>query len=167
MHPVLRGDGPAEPAAGPLFRLLLLGYFEGLDSERGDRVAGRRFAQRCAASSVWTLAEAPPEHSTISRTRRLIDLETHQAIFTWVLQGLATRAWSGAQTIGIDGTTLEANAALRSIVRRDTGESYAELLDPAGGGVGDRDADARRSGAARSEAAEEGPQRGVGASARS
>ncbi len=64
----------------------------------------------------------------MSRTRRLIDLETHQAVFTWVLQRLADAKLVRGTTIGIDATTLEANAALRSIVRRDTGESYEAFL---------------------------------------
>jgi hypothetical protein len=72
--------------------------------------------------------EAPPDHSTVSRTRRLIDLETHQAVFTWVLHRLADAGLVKGKTIGIDATTLEANAALRSIVRRDTGETYDEFL---------------------------------------
>lgn len=94
---------------GTYFRLLLIGYFEGIDSERG-------------------IAWRPPEHSTISRTRRLIDLETHRAVFTWILQVLATADLVKGKTIGIDATTLEANAALRSIVRRDSGETYQEFL---------------------------------------
>ena len=72
--------------------------------------------------------EAPPDHSTLSRTRRLIDLETHQAVFTWVLQRLADATLVVGRTVGIDATTLEANAAMRSIVRRDTGESYDAFL---------------------------------------
>jgi hypothetical protein len=67
-------------------------------------------------------------HSTISRTRRLIDLETHRAVFTWVLQCLSMAGLVKGKTVGIDATTLEANAALRSIVRRDTGEGYEEFL---------------------------------------
>ena len=74
------------------------------------------------------LQEPTPDHSTISRTRRLIDLETHRAVFTWVLQRLADAGLVKGTTIGIDATTLEANAALRSIVRRDTGETYQEFL---------------------------------------
>ena len=74
------------------------------------------------------LHEAPPDHSTVSRTRRLIDLETHQAVFTWVLQRLADASLVKGKTIGIDATTLEANASLRSIVRRDTGETYPDFL---------------------------------------
>ena len=112
---------------GIYFRLLLIGYFEGLDSERG-------IAWRAADSFALRdflgvgLESAPPDHSTISRTRRLIDVETHRAVFTWVLQCLSTAGLVKGKTIGIDATTLEANAALRSIVRRDTGESYQDFL---------------------------------------
>jgi transposase len=112
---------------GRYFRLLLVGYFEGLDAERAiawraaDSFALRRFLH-------LELPEAPPDHSTISRTRRLIDLETHRAVFTWILQRLADAGLVKGQTIGVDATTLEANAALRSIVRRETGETYQEFL---------------------------------------
>jgi transposase len=112
---------------GTYFRLLLIGYFEGIDSERGiawrtaDSLALRGFLG-------LGLEETPPEHSTISRTRRLIDLETHRAVFTWILQVLATADLIKGKTIGVDATTLEANAALRSIVRRDSGETYHDFL---------------------------------------
>ena len=112
---------------GIYFRLLLVGYFEGLDSERG--IAWRTADSLALRSFLGLrLTEAAPDHSTISRTRRLIDLETHQAVFTWVLQRVAESGLLKGKTIGIDATTLEANAALRSIVRRDTGESYQEFL---------------------------------------
>ncbi|MCA1560762.1 MAG: transposase [Acidobacteria bacterium] len=114
-------------APGRYFRMLLLGYFEGLDSERA--IAWRAADSLSVRSFLGLeLHEAPPDHSTVSRTRRLIDLETHQAVFTWVLQQLADAQLVNGKTIGIDATTLEANAALRSIVRRDTGESYEEFL---------------------------------------
>ena len=109
------------------FRLLLIGYFEGIDSERGmawranDSLALRRFLR-------VGLEESAPDHSTISRTRRLIDLETHREVFAWVLRVLAEKGLLKGETLGIDATTLEANAALRSIVRRDTGEGYQEFL---------------------------------------
>ncbi|MBA3403962.1 MAG: transposase [Gemmatimonadaceae bacterium] len=114
-------------APGRYFRLLLIGYFEGLDSERAiawraaDSFALRRFLG-------LELPEAPPDHSTISRTRRLIDLDRHAAVFTWILQRLADAGLVKGHTIGIDATTLEANAALRSIVRRDSGETYQGFL---------------------------------------
>jgi len=74
------------------------------------------------------LDEYTPDHSTISRTRRLIDVDTHREVFGWVLGVLADRGLLQGQRIAIDATTLEANAAMRSIVRRDTGESYEEFL---------------------------------------
>ena len=112
---------------GRYFRMLLLGYFEGLDSERA--IAWRTADSLSIRGFLGLeLHEAPPDHSTVSRTRRLIDLETHQAVFTWVLHRLADAGLVKGKTIGIDATTLEANAALRSIVRRDTGETYDEFL---------------------------------------
>lgn len=112
---------------GRYFRLLLMGYFEGIDSERGmawraaDSLGLRKFLS-------LALEEMVPDHSTISRTRRLIDVETHQAVFRWVLELLAKKGLLKGKTVGIDGTTLEANAAMRAIVRRDTGEEYEEFL---------------------------------------
>jgi transposase len=125
---VLRRDhGRPGLAPGIYFLLLLVGYFEGLDSEWA-------IAWRAADSLTLRdflglmLPEAPPDHSTISRTRRLIDLETHRAVFTWVLTLLGEAGLVKGKTIAIDATTLEANAALRHIVRRDTGESYQDFL---------------------------------------
>ncbi len=112
---------------GIYFRSLLIGYFEGVDSERGiawrlaDSLGLRRFLG-------IGLDEMTPDHSTISRTRRLIDLDTHREVFQWVLGVLADRGLVKGQRIGVDATTLEANAAMRSIVRRDTGASYEEFL---------------------------------------
>src|SRR5438309_2723198 len=112
---------------GRYFRLLLLGYFEGLDSERG--IAWRAADSLAVRGFVGLgLAAAAPDHSTISRTRRLIDVETHRAVFTWVQERLVTAGLLKGRTVAIDATTLEANAAMRSIVRRDTGESYQEFL---------------------------------------
>ena len=74
------------------------------------------------------MGEGTPDHSTISRTRRLIDIDTHREVFRWVLGLLAERGLLKGQRLGIDATTLEANAAMRSIVRRDTGDSYEEFL---------------------------------------
>ena len=126
-QPFYAGDGRPGLPPGRYFRLLLIGYFEGLDAERAIAWrAADSFALREFLGLV--LPEAPPDHSTISRTRRLIELETHQAVFTWLLQRLADAGLVTGKTVGIDATTLEANAALRSIVRRDTGESYQDFL---------------------------------------
>jgi transposase len=112
---------------GVYFRCLLVGYFEGIDSERG-------IAWRCADSKSlglflgYAIDQQTPDHSTISRTRRLIDLETHQEVFAYVLKILANHDLIEGKTMGVDSTTLEANAALRSIVRRDNGQGYQEFL---------------------------------------
>ena len=112
---------------GEYFRVMMIGFFEGLDSERGiawrlaDSLTLRQFL------SIG-LDESTPDHVTISRTRRLIDAETHQRIFSWVLEQLAVSGLIKGKTIGVDSTTLEANAAMKSIVRRDTGESYMAYL---------------------------------------
>ena len=114
-------------APGQYFRLLLVGYFEGIDSERGiawraaDSLAVRRFVR-------LALNEAAPDHSAISRTPRRIDVETHRVVFTWVQQRLVEAGLLKGKTVAIDATTLEANAAMRSIVRRDTEETYQEFL---------------------------------------
>lgn len=114
-------------APGVYFRCLLVGYFEGIDSERG-------IAWRCEDSLSLreflglAIDQDPPDHSTISRTRRLLDVETHEAVFGWVLKVLAGHDLVKGKTLGVDATTLEANAALRSIVRKDTKEGYAEFL---------------------------------------
>jgi len=112
---------------GIYFRLLMVGYFEGIDSERG--IAWRASDSLSIRSFVRiALHETVPDHSTLSRTRRLMDVETHQAVFQWVLGVLAEEKLLKGYTIGVDATTLEANAALRSIVRRDTGEQYNDFL---------------------------------------
>jgi transposase len=121
-----RGGRPGL-APGIYFRCLLVGYFEGIDSERG-------IDWRCSDSlSLKAFLGVPcdqpaPDHSTISRTRRLIDLETHAQVFQFILKVLANHGLIEGKTLGIDGTTLEANAAMRSIVRRDSGEGYQEFL---------------------------------------
>jgi transposase len=120
-------NGRPSLTPGIYFRLLLVGYFEGIDSERG--IAWR------AADSIGLrkflgvgLDEQTADHSTISRTRRLIDVETHRKVFFWILERLRDQGLVKGKTVGIDATTLEANAAMRSIVRRDNGESYEEFL---------------------------------------
>ena len=120
-------EGRPSIPPGVYFRCLLLGYFEGIDSERG-------IDWRCNDSNSLKLFlgvpynKPAPDHSTLSRTRRLIDLETHGEVFTHVLKILANHGLIDGKTVGVDSTTLEANAAMRSIVRRDTGEGYQEFL---------------------------------------
>lgn len=112
---------------GQYFRIMMIGFFEGLDSERGS---AWRLADSLTLRQFLSIGldESTPDHVTISRTRRLIDAETHQQVFSWVLERLAQSGLVKGKTIGLDSTTLEANAAMKSIVRRDTGESYAAYL---------------------------------------
>ena len=117
---------PSVPPA-VYFRMLMIGYFEGLESER-------RIAWNCADSFSlreflgYSLVERTPDHSTLSRIRQRIDVETHQEIFNWALKALAQEDLISGKTVGVDATTLEANAAMRSLHRRDTGEKYDEFL---------------------------------------
>ena len=112
---------------GRYFRMHLIGYFEGIDSERG-------LEWRCADSLSLReflrlgTTEAVPDHTWLSRTRSRLPLEVHEAVFTWVLQRLAEHGLIQGNRIGVDASTMEANAALRAIVRRDSGEDYREML---------------------------------------
>lgn len=122
-----REGGRPSIEPGVYFRMLLIGYFEGLDSER-------EIAWRCADSLGlraflgYRLTQATPEHSSLSVIRRRLDLATHQAAFQWVVQVLGRHGLLKGKTLGVDATTLEANAALRSIVRRDNGQKYEDFL---------------------------------------
>ena len=121
--------GIARPSLCPerYFQMLLAGYFKGLNSERAIawRVAD---SMRLRAFLDLDPEETPPSHSTLSRTRRRIDVETHHEVFTWVLARLAEAGLVREKMIGIDATTLEASAAMRSLVRRDTGEDYETFV---------------------------------------
>jgi transposase len=120
------GGRPSLPPS-VYFRLSLIGYFEGIGSERAiawklaDSITLRDFVG-------LPITVRTPDHSTISRTRRLISLETHQEIFDWVLKILAKSKLLRAKILGVDGTTLEANAAMRSIVQRVDELPYIEFL---------------------------------------
>ena len=112
---------------GRYFRMHLVGYFEGIDSERGlewrcaDSLSLREFLRLGTTEPV-------PDHSWLSKTRARLPLEVHEAVFAWVLQRLAEHGLIKGHRIGVDASTMEANAALRSIVRRATGEGYREML---------------------------------------
>jgi transposase len=112
---------------GRYFRTHLVGYFEGIDSERGlewrcaDSLSLREFLRLGTTEPV-------PDHSWLSKTRARLPLEVHEAVFAWVLRRLAEHGLIKGERIGVDASTMEANAALRAIVRRDTGEGYREML---------------------------------------
>jgi transposase len=124
---------PDEPRGQPsippglYFRMLLVGYFENIDSQRG-------IAWRCADSlSLRTflgvaLDQATPNHSTLTNTRRRLPPEVFEEVFQFVLAIAETKKLIGGKTVGVDSTMLEANAAMKSIVRRDTGEDWKEYV---------------------------------------
>lgn len=121
-----RMGAPSVPP-GRYFRMLLIGYFEGIHSERGivwrcsDSLSLREFLR-------LTTREKVPDHSWMSKTRSRLPHEVHDEIFGWVLGLVADHDLVKAERLGVDGSTMEANAALRTIVRRDTGETYREML---------------------------------------
>jgi transposase len=113
---------------GRYFCMHLVGYFEGIDSERGlewrctDSLSLREFLRLGTTDPV-------PDHSWLSRTRTRLPLDVHEAVFAWVLQRLAEHGLIKGDRIGIDASTMEANAALRAIVRREDGEGYRAMLE--------------------------------------
>src|SRR5450631_85539 len=120
-------SGRPSMTPGTYFRMLLLGYFEGIDSERGiawraaDSLSYRKFLG-------YDLSEQTPDHTTVSRTRRLYSVETYRAVMQWVLKILRKHGLADGQSVCIDATTLQANASMKSLVRRDTGLSYDDYL---------------------------------------
>ena len=121
-----RMGAPSLPP-GRYFRMHMIGYFEGIDSERGiawrcsDSLSLRAFLRLANRDKV-------PDHSWLSKTRGRLPHEVHEKVFDWVLALVAARGLVKGERIGVDGSTMEANAALRAIVRRDSGETYREML---------------------------------------
>jgi transposase len=120
-------NGRASVPPGRYFRMLLVGYFEGIDSERGicwrcaDSLSLREFLRLDTGQTV-------PDHSSLCRIRQRLPLEVHHEIFAFVLRLLTQKGLIKGKKLGIDASTMEANAALKTIVRRDTGEGYAAML---------------------------------------
>jgi transposase len=120
-----RGQPSIPP--GLYFRMLLVGYFEGIDSQRG-------IAWRCADSLSLReflgvpLGKSTPDHSTLTNTRKRLPPEVFDELFQFVLSIAAAKKLISGKTVGVDSTTLEANAAMKSIVRRDTGEDWKEYV---------------------------------------
>ena len=120
-----RGQPSLPP--GVYFRMLLVGYFENLDSQRG-------IAWRCSDSLSLRsflgipLGERTPDHSTLTNTRQRLPAEVFEEVFQFVLGIAEAKRLIAGKTVGVDSTTLEANAAMKSIVRRDTGEDWTEFV---------------------------------------
>jgi len=121
-----RMGAPSLPP-GRYFRMHMVGYFEGIDSERGivwrcsDSYSLRDFLRLRTRDKV-------PDHSWLSKTRSRLAHEVHEKVFGWVLALVAERGLVKGERIGVDGSTMEANAALRTIVRRDSGQTYRQML---------------------------------------
>ena len=124
-HEEKRGQPSIPP--GVYFRMLLVGYFEGIGSQRG-------IAWRCADSLSLReflgipLGKQTPDHSTMSLTRTRLPAEVFREVFQFVLRIAVEKKLLSGKTVGVDSTTLEANAAMKSIVRRDTGEDWQEYV---------------------------------------
>src|ERR687883_2140457 len=122
-----RTMGAPSVPPGRYFRMHMVGYFEGIDSERGiewrcsDSLSLREFLRLETTDRV-------PDHSWLSKTRGRLPHEVHERVFGWVLALIAERGLVRGERIGVDASTMEANAALRAIVRRETGEGYRDML---------------------------------------
>ena len=120
-------DGRPGIPPGIYFRMLLVGYFEGIASQRG-------IAWRCSDSLSLReflgipLAEDSPDHSSLSVIRNRLPFDVHAEVMVWVLRLAQEKKLLRGKTVAVDSTTLEANAAMKSIVRRDTGEDWKEYL---------------------------------------
>jgi transposase len=112
---------------GTYFRMLMVGYFEGIDSQRG-------IAWRCSDSLALReflglgMAERAPDHSSLTVIRQRLPLELHEEVFAFVLRLLVERGLYDGKTLAVDATMLEANAAMKSIVRRDSGEGWKQYI---------------------------------------
>jgi transposase len=120
------GGRPGIPP-GVYFRMLLIGYFEGLDSQRG-------IAWRCADSLAlrtflgFAITEDTPVHVTMTLIRKRLPESVYDKVFVFVLGMLEQKGLLRGKAVAIDATTLEANAAMKSIVRKDSGEDWKQYL---------------------------------------
>jgi transposase len=112
---------------GVYFRMILAGYFEGIASQRG--IAWRCSDSRSLAEFLGIpINETTPDHSSLSRVHGRLPLEVHEEVFVFVLKIAADKKLLKGKTVGVDSTTLEANAAMKSIERKDTGEDWKEYV---------------------------------------
>jgi len=122
-----KGKGRPSVPPGIYFRMLLVGYFEGINSQRG-------IAWRCSDSLSLRAflgippGEESPDHSSLSYIRNRLPLAVHESVFVWFLALAREKKLLKGKTVAVDSTTLEANAAMKSIVRKDTGEDWNDYL---------------------------------------
>jgi len=121
------GQGRDSIPPGTYFRMILVGYFEGLASQRG--IAWRCSDSRSLAEFLgYGPTEETPDHSSLTRIHERLPQEVHAAMFHFVLQLAAEKKLLSGTTVAVDSTLLEANAAMKSIERKDTGEDWKEYL---------------------------------------
>jgi transposase len=120
-------EGRRSIPPGVYFRMLLVGYFEGIDSQRG-------IAWRCADSLSlkaflgYGPTESTPDHSSLTKIQQRLPAELYSEVFQFVLKLVEQHKLLSATVVGVDSTTLEANAAMKSIVRKDTGENWNQYV---------------------------------------
>jgi transposase len=126
-HPFYASTGRSSIPPGVYFRMLLVGYFEGIDSQRGiawrceDSLSLRRFLG-------ISLGKETPDHSSLTRIRDRLPLEIHEQVFQQVLSIIDDHGLLKLKAVGVDSTLLEANAAMKTIVRKDSGEDWKAYL---------------------------------------
>lgn len=126
-RPYYARTGRASIPPGVYFRMLLIGYLEGIDSQRGvawrceDSLSLRRFLG-------IPLGAETPDHSSLTRIRDRLPLNIHEQVFQQVLSIIDQHGLLSLKAVGVDSTLLEANAAMKSIVRKDSGEDWKAYL---------------------------------------
>jgi len=123
----VEGFGRPGVPPGVYFRMLLVGYFEGLDSQRA--IAWRCADSRCLQAFLGLPPhKATPDHSSLTKIRQRLSTCIHEQVFAFVLKLAKDKGLLHAKTVGVDATTLEANASMKTIVRRDSGDDWKEYL---------------------------------------
>jgi transposase len=126
-RPYYAQDGRPSIPPGTYFRMILVGYFEGIGSQRG--IAWRCSDSRSLAEFLGCAPTEPtPEHSSLTRVQQRLPEEVHREVFQFVVRLAASKGLLAGKTVAVDATTLEANAAMKSITRKDTGEDWQDYL---------------------------------------
>ena len=126
-EPYYQSTGRKGLPPGVYFRMIFIGYFEDISSQRG--IAWRCEDSRSLARFLgYAPGEDTPDHSTLSLTRERLPMEVHTLAFELILAAAKDQGLLKGKTIGVDATDLEANASMKSIVRRDNGDDWREYL---------------------------------------
>ena len=126
-EPYYEQTGRRSIPPGVYFRMLIIGYLEGIDSQRGiawrceDSLSLRRFLG-------VPLSQDTPDHSSLTRIRDRLPLDVHEQVFRYILEIIDEHGLLQGQTVAVDSTLLEANAAMKAIVRKDSGEDWKAYL---------------------------------------